>query len=486
MRPRARFTIVVTTVATAILTVAGCGGDRSVSPPAAMPGDGVQTAEPEVSSTTAGAFKIALQVPEALTAAVRRVEYIITSADMVTIRGDLTIDDDLVARGSIRIPVGNERLITLNAYDGDGFMTFSGSSLAEVDPGTTVQVRVVMRQTTGHVDIEGSFETGGDDGSGDEPDDGSGDEPDDGSGDEPDDGSGDEPDDGSGDEPDDGSGDEPDDGSVGVPGVILTGAITFVSNDDGRGEIYVLNAEGGANLTQDTAFDWAPAWSPDGSQVAFASNREAGFDVFVMDASGAGVVRLTDDPADDGIDGIAWSPDGTRLAFVSNRGGDNDIYLVDADGSGVPTNLTADRANDRFPAWSADGERLLFESNRLGDFDIYSVAVDGTDLVNLTDDLATDRQPAWSPDGTQIAFTSDRSGNFEIHVMAADGTDVRRVTDDPASDQAPTWSPDGIAIAFETDRDGDAEIYTVNSDGSEPTNVTDNPGADDWDPDWSR
>ena len=481
MRPRAPFAIVVTTVAAAILTVAGCGGDRSVSPPVAISGDGAQTAEPEASSTTAGAFKIALQVPEALTAAVRRVEYIITSADMETIRGDLTIDDDLVARGSIRIPVGNERLITLNAYDGDGFMTFSGSSLAEVDPGATVQVRVVMRQTTGQVDIEGSFDTG--DG---EPDDGSGGEPDDGSGGEPDDGSGDEPDDGSGGEPDDGSGGEPDEGRVGVPGLILTGAITFVSNDDGRGEIYVLDAEGGVNLTQDTAFDWAPAWSPDGSRVAFASNRDGGFDVFVADAAGGVAVRVTDDPADDGVSGIAWSPDGTRIAFVSDRDGDNDIYLVAGDGSGEVTNLTANSVNDRFPSWSPDGTRIAYESSQFGDFDIYSVSVDGSDPVNLTDDLATDRQPAWSPDGTQIAFTSNRSGNFEIHVMSADGTETSRVTDHPASDQAPTWSPDGTAIAFETDRDGDAEIYTVSATGGEPTNVTDNPGVDDWDPDWSR
>ncbi len=139
----------------------------------------------------------------------------------------------------------------------------------------------------------------------------------------------------------------------------------------------------------------------------------------------------------------AWSPDGTLIAFVAERDGNAEIYVLAGDGT--ETRLTTDPGADVSPAWSPDGSRLAFASDRDGNWEIYAMAADGSGLQRLTDDPAADFDPAWSPDGGQIAFTSERDGNREIYAMAPDGSGLRRLTDDPAEDVTPDWAPDGAA-----------------------------------------
>jgi Tol biopolymer transport system component len=113
-----------------------------------------------------------------------------------------------------------------------------------------------------------------------------------------------------------------------------------------------MNADGTnvARLTNHAAFDQQPAWSPDGSKIAFVSQRDGNSEIYVMHADGSNQTRLTDDDANP-----AWSPDGRKIAFASNRGeNDNwDIYVMPADGSDGdnPTRLTTDSAIDGDPAW---------------------------------------------------------------------------------------------------------------------------------------
>ena len=95
--------------------------------------------------------------------------------------------------------------------------------------------------------------------------------------------------------------------------------------------------------------DFSPTWSPDGSRIAFDSERDGNLEVYVMNADGTGQTRLTDNPAADGVP--AWSPDGSRIAFMSNRDGDYEIYVMNTDGSGQ-TRLTVNSAADVAPAWS--------------------------------------------------------------------------------------------------------------------------------------
>ncbi len=117
-----------------------------------------------------------------------------------------------------------------------------------------------------------------------------------------------------------------------------------------------------------------------------------------MNTDGSDPVNLSnDDFANDRF--LSWSPDGTRIAFESDRIGDFEIYTMDIEGSNV-VNLTDDFANDRCPPWSPDGSLLAFASDRIGDFEIYTMNADGTNLIQLTDSPANDRSPSWSADGT--------------------------------------------------------------------------------------
>lgn len=218
--------------------------------------------------------------------------------------------------------------------------------------------------------------------------------------------------------------------------------------------------------------------------IAFGSDRDAGFDLYVMKADGTNQVRLTDSPAAELRP--TWSPDGSRIAFQSNLDGNDDIHMMDADGSNT-RQLTFNSAFDGEPAWSRDGDKIMFTSNRGGDFEVYVMDADGSNPINLTNNPAVDAgYPVWSPDGTHIAFMSDRDGNFEIYVMAADGTDPVRLTDHHDFDANPYWSPDGERIAFMSNRDGNNEIYVMRADGTDLKRLTENPALDTspvWSPD---
>jgi Tol biopolymer transport system component len=237
----------------------------------------------------------------------------------------------------------------------------------------------------------------------------------------------------------------------------------------------------------------APSWSPDGSRIAFTSFRNGKGDIYVMNADGSRQRRVTTSPAHDDL--ASWSPDGTRIAFVSDReGGQADIYVMDADGSDV-TRLTTDPGGDYAPTWSPDRTRIAFWSNRDGNTNIYSVNVDGSGEHALTTDRANDHSPRWGPDG-RIIWVSTRNTGIKqsLYVMNGDGTDQHRLTTRASfwNESRPTWSPDGSRIAFLADRDfplGNTEIYTIGADAAGLTRLTTYPGKDDfpvWSPDGRR
>ncbi len=264
--------------------------------------------------------------------------------------------------------------------------------------------------------------------------------------------------------------------------------IAFTSDRDGNQyDIFVMEADGSNpfNVTNHSAFDRQPSWSPDGSRIAFESTRGGGghWDIYSVDAAGSNPIRLSDNSL--GSDAAAaWSPDGTHIAFTSDRDGNEEIYVMDADGSN-PVNLTNHARFDRLPAWSPDATHIAFASVRDDNYEIYVMDADGSNPVNLTNNLSADTYPAWSPDGTRIAFIRYRDDNYQdIYVMDSDGSNPTRLTDSANMKEWPRWSPDGTHIAFHTDRDGNAEIYVMEADGSNPFNLTNNP-SNDWDPAWS-
>ena len=263
-----------------------------------------------------------------------------------------------------------------------------------------------------------------------------------------------------------------------------TPRIAFASNRDGNFEIYVMNADGSGvtQLTNNSAFAGSPAWSPDGRRIAFNSYRDGDHEIYVMNADGSGVIQLTHNSVADS--GPVWSPDGRKIAFRSRRDADRyEIYVMNADGSGV-TRLTHYTGTDESQAWSPDGRKIAFYSDRDGLGSIYVMNADGSDVVSLL--TRRGGNPVWSPDGRRIVFTSWQDENLDIYVMDADGSGVTRLTHHPERDLHPAWSPDGRRIVFGSERDGNLDIYVMDADGSGVTRLTHHPESIDWLPAWGH
>jgi erythromycin esterase-like protein len=277
-----------------------------------------------------------------------------------------------------------------------------------------------------------------------------------------------------------------------------------------------MNADGSGItcLTSNPERERQPAWSPDGTRIAFV--RREGIDdleIVVMNADGTGQINLTRNPYSIESE-PAWSPDGSRIAFTSNllyfanassrqaRG--FDIFVINIDGSrqtpltgtsswkpgadhglpsGAPSALQRSGAPwNTSPSWSPNGQQITFRSNRDGNNEIYAMGIDGSQVRNLTNHPASDTDPAWSPDGRSIAFASDRDGNEEIYVMNADGSNLTRLTGNQRKSTYPAWSPDGQWIAFYSNHESELgrnfEIYAIKSDGSDQARLTDHKDFD--------
>jgi dipeptidyl aminopeptidase/acylaminoacyl peptidase len=151
---------------------------------------------------------------------------------------------------------------------------------------------------------------------------------------------------------------------------------------------------------------------------------------------------------EDGLGG-EWSPDGSQIVYATQQDGDFEIYLMSDDGSGL-LKLTDNDADDLWPSWSPDGNWIVFQSDRDSDTEIYKMEKDGTEQTRLTNSPGLDANADWSPDSSKIAFVSARDGNFEIYIMETDGDNQTRLTSNLAVHNIqPDWKPDvstGIEI----------------------------------------
>ncbi len=271
---------------------------------------------------------------------------------------------------------------------------------------------------------------------------------------------------------------------------IGAGTFAFVSNRDGDYEIYlkVLPSVGGGpvaeiQLTHNEASDLVPDWSPDGKRIAFASTRDGNWDIYVMsvddaiqDPEDAQVRRLTSDEGDD--QSPVWSPDGTWIAFSSDRDGDSEIYVMRADGTDL-RQLTDNTSIDSKPSWSPDGAKIAFDSGWGYGRDIFVMDADGANQELLVD--VEGGWPAWSPDGTRIAYFDRVEGTSEIYVVNVDGTGRARLTLNSVGDWEPSWSPDGEWVLYVSGQVPD--VFMVRADGGEPYRLT-NDSFEDWSPAW--
>ncbi len=274
-------------------------------------------------------------------------------------------------------------------------------------------------------------------------------------------------------------------------------------------DVWVMDADGKNQHTiVDEAGDGIrrPRWSPDGTKIAFVANAGVqNWYIFFVDFTrleGKGkkqkpliydVTGTGRFPAQEADRDPVFSPDGTLLAFESNRDKNAEIYVADITGEpGAPKGqkvpgdiqqrLAADKAQDRRPRWSPDGQHLIFQSDRTGDWQLYSITPKGEDLQQLTND-GLNWRPEWSPNAKQIAFESKRDKNPEIYVMNADGANQVNLTNNPTHDTSPQWSPSGKKILFHSRRDGNREVYVMDADGQNPVNVSNDPEGD-WEARW--
>jgi hypothetical protein len=211
-------------------------------------------------------------------------------------------------------------------------------------------------------------------------------------------------------------------------------------------------------------------------QIAFGSDMDGDFDIYIMNSDGTGVTQLTFNTASDRYPW--WSPDGTKILFASDRDGDFEIFVMNPDGSGQ-TQLTFNLANDQLPHWSPDGTRIAFASTQDGDFEVWTMNADGSGQTQLTFNAEEDLPSDWSPDGGKIAFSrgASRSGT-EIWVMNADGTAQEQRTSNSVQDVFARWSPDGSKLLFRRELAfgaGWAELFSMNPDGTGEINLTNTP-----------
>jgi Ca2+-binding RTX toxin-like protein len=167
----------------------------------------------------------------------------------------------------------------------------------------------------------------------------------------------------------------------------------------------------------------------------------------------------------------AWSPDGTQIAFTSNVDGNWEIYVVDADGGAPPTNVSRSPNNeDLNPDWSPDGKEIVFQSCQFGTvgFALKIVVVQDRKPRRLPKTAQDEGRPAWNPaDREKIAYVAELKDNYTIYTTDPAGKLRRRIVDLGRSDESdPGWAPDGRAIVFASNKGGNYDVYTMALDGS--------------------
>lgn len=211
--------------------------------------------------------------------------------------------------------------------------------------------------------------------------------------------------------------------------------MAFLGTQDERKRVMVGFTDGsGSGLLTSIEAEEIGDWARNGEYVSFVLRDVDGQGIYVRNPDGVNELRLTDQPDYS----PRWSPSSRQIAFLSTRDGNPELYVMDADGTNV-TRLTNTEGSEYDISWSPRGRRILFVSEQDGNPEIYSVANDGSDMTRLTYNTVVDNQPVWAPSGQKIAFVSYLDGDAEIFVMDADGSNQNRLTDNDAEDTDPSW-----------------------------------------------
>jgi len=250
----------------------------------------------------------------------------------------------------------------------------------------------------------------------------------------------------------------------------LPGRILFVKD----GDLWLLDGSGSHQLATGGTFS-QPSWAPDGGSLAYVYRGTNFGDIFVTDDQGQSQTRLTNSQSTV-LDNNDWnlrptfSPDGTLIAFVSDKNSTfPTVWLMNAaDGTGrhaLPApGLAQEEAADAL-AWSPDGTQLavtLFNEPGPTQIALIPLGLANRQLSRIVTDLPGGAlDPAWAPDGSWIAFAGREGYAVEIYAEQPDGSSLTRLTNDGALARSPAWSPDGRRVAYLSNKTGYFEIWVV-------------------------
>jgi len=205
----------------------------------------------------------------------------------------------------------------------------------------------------------------------------------------------------------------------------------------------------------------SPAWSPDGSHLAYVSFETGHAVVYVQSLYTSQRKVLADFRGSNSAP--AWSPDGRQLAIVLTRDGSSQIYVTHPDGSGL-RRLTFSGAIDTEPNFSPDGQYLLFTSDRGGSAQVYRMPVEGGTAERLTFGEGNNFSPRYSPDGKSFVFAHLNSGGFYVAVQDFRAGQMSLLTAG-GWEKKPSFAPNGKLILFASEARGRGILATVSSDG---------------------
>jgi TolB protein len=275
----------------------------------------------------------------------------------------------------------------------------------------------------------------------------------------------------------------------GINGIAET-KIYFVSSRSGTKEIWAMDYDGQNQyaVTHLGTISLSPRVSPDNTRIAFASLGRDGWAIRMYSLELFRLVNFPAGAAGGSNQSPAWSGDGTRIAFSSSRSGDSEIWVADASGANLRS-LTSLKGPNVGPTWNArSNSQIAWAGGRTGEPQIYTMDVDGANVQRLTDSGYA-VSPSWSPNGQFLTFAWDRKygpgapGGRDIYVMDIASKRWLQLTHDAGVNDYPSWAPDNRHIVFERAINGHSQIWTMLADGTEQHQLTQ--AGNNYMPNWS-
>ncbi|MCX7627156.1 MAG: Tol-Pal system beta propeller repeat protein TolB [Methylophilaceae bacterium] len=249
---------------------------------------------------------------------------------------------------------------------------------------------------------------------------------------------------------------------TGEPGVFAT-RITYVNKTGKRYTLVVADADGHnpQTILSSTEPIISPAWSPDGTRIAYVSFEKKKPVIYVQSLVSGQRYVLANFKGNNSAP--AWSPDGKRLAIVLTHGANSRLYLINHDGTGLQP-LTQGNAIDTEPYWSPDGKWIYFTSDRGGSPQIYRISPLGGEARRVTFEGSYNVSPRVSPDGRLLAFIRREGGKFQVAVQELASNQVQ-ILSDYGQDESPSFAPNSRLIIFATNINNRGILAVVSSDG---------------------